>query len=127
MVEQLPLFPPKSYNKKLKERVLTNVLELVYTSNDLKHFAEDLGFEGDPIEWDLNRREVLQAELYAIYAHLYHISRDDLTYILNSFKVLKKKEKKRLGYFKTKKLILEAFDKFSKKIELFEIMEERKR
>ncbi|MHA1271490.1 MAG: hypothetical protein ACTSPY_16985 [Candidatus Helarchaeota archaeon] len=75
-------------------------------------FARDCGYEGKPFEWNLDRRAKLQAELDVIFAHLYKIKRDDLNYILSTFSKLKNKEMEEYKEFKTKRLILEAYDKF---------------
>ncbi len=118
-IEQVPIFPPNFYNENLLEEIKSRVIELVYTSYDLKDFAKDIGYEGKPFKWDMGRRAKLQSELDAIYAHLYNISREDLIYILETFPVLKKKELEKYNEYHTKLLILEAFDKFGKKKELF--------
>jgi hypothetical protein len=51
------------------------VLELTYTSCDLKPFAEDMGYCSNPFRWDENRRAQIRAELDAYYAHLYGLVR----------------------------------------------------
>ncbi len=120
LVEQLPIFPPAKYNKKLIKEIFSLCLKLIYTSNDLKNFSDDLEFDGKPFEWDLNTRAVIKAEIDAIYAHLYRINKEDMIYILNTFKVLKRKELKEYKEFKTERLIIEAYDKYAKQKELFE-------
>ena len=118
--EQLPVLPPKRFNKELLSLILSYVLELSYISNDLKKFAEDLGYNREPFEWEPESRASLQAELDAIFAHLYKLNKNDLNYILDTFNVLKRKEIEEFNEFKTKRLVLDAFDKFSKQKELFE-------
>ena len=70
------------------------------------------------------RRAVLQAELDAIFAHLYGLDTEDLRYILDhedvcgkgcineTFRVLKDNELRRYGEYRTKRLVLEAWNKF---------------
>ncbi|MBN1215716.1 MAG: hypothetical protein JXA99_09805 [Candidatus Lokiarchaeota archaeon] len=120
IMEQLPVFTNLKYSEKLKKIILSKVLELTYTSYDLEHFAKDLCYNKEPFEWNPQRRELIQAELDGIYAILYNIRRNDLIYILNTFDVLKKKEFDEFNEFRTKKLILQAYDKFSRQKELFE-------
>ncbi|KKN20351.1 hypothetical protein LCGC14_0936480, partial [marine sediment metagenome] len=120
IVEQLPVFPPTRYSIKLKEIVKNIVLKLVYNTNDLKFFAEDLGYNQDPVIWNPEEREILIADLEAIFAHLYKIEMKDLIFILETFLVLKRKELEKYNEFRTKKLVLKAYDKFSKQKELFE-------
>ena len=129
IVEQLPVIPPEDYTDENINYISTRVLELVYTAYDMKPFALDMGYKGDPFIWNPQRRAQLRAELDAYYAQLYGLGRDELRYILDptdiygedfpseTFRVLKNKEIKEYGEYRTQKLVLEAFDnlKFSKR------------
>ena len=123
IVKQLPVLPPEAYLEKpyfrssaYVELVAPRVLELTYTAHDLEGFARDLGYEGPPFRWDDHRRHLLQSELDAIYAHMYGLDRADLEWILDapppssSFPALKSKEINRYGEYRTKRLVLQAFD-----------------
>jgi len=78
-----------------------------------------------PFKWDEDRRAQIRAELDAYYALLYGLTRDELRYILDpkdvygpdfpgeTFRVLKEKEEKRFGEYRTRRLVLEAFDKLA--------------
>ena len=69
---------------------------------------------------------MLIAELDAYYAKLYGLSRDELRYILDpadimggdypseSFRVLKSKEIKEYGEYRTQRLVMEAWDKLER-------------
>jgi hypothetical protein len=106
------------------------VLELVYTAYDLKPFAEDMGYHGEPFPWDEARRALLRAELDAYYARLYGLTRDELRYILDpqdvygldfpgeTFRVLKDKEIRQYGEYRTRRLVLEAWDRLEASGEL---------
>lgn len=73
--------------------------------------------------WDEVRRAQLRAELDAYYARLYGLTRDELRYILDpkevygedfpgeTFRVLKEKEVKAFGEYRTRRLVLEAWDR----------------
>ena len=86
-------------------------------------FARELGCEGSPFPWNEERRALLRAELDAWYASAYGLSRDDLRYILDpadvmgpgypseTFRVLKNNEIKRYGEYRTRRLVLEAWDR----------------
>jgi len=111
LVEQFPVFPPEYYSKELLDLIVPKVLKLNYNSTDLQEFANDLGYYGTPFKWDLQKKAKKQAKLDAIYAHLYKIRREDLIYIIDSFKVLRSQEFSEYDEFKTKRLILEAYDK----------------
>ena len=120
IVEQLPVFPPKKYNERLENLIIPRVIELVYTSLDLEPFIKAIEYDSHPSNWNPKRRAQLKSEIDAIFAHLYNINRNDLCYILESFKVLKKKELLKYNEYRTKRLVLNAYEKFSKQKELFE-------
>ena len=63
-----------------------------------------------PDRRDTRDRAQLRAEIDAYAAHLYGLSRDDFAYILDTFPVLKKKEKKAFGEFMSKCKCLEEYD-----------------
>ena len=98
------------------------MLELTYTSHDLKPWAEDLGHHGPPFPYDPTRRAVLRAELDAWYARMYGLTRDELRYILDpadthgrdypteTFRGLKSNDIRAFGEYRTRRLVLEAWD-----------------
>jgi hypothetical protein len=75
--------------------------------------------------WGEVRRPQLRAELDAYYARLYGLTRDELRYTLRvdpkevhgedfpgeTFRVLKEKEIKQFGEYRTRRLVLEAWNK----------------
>lgn len=78
-----------------------------------------------PFRWDEERRALLRAELDAYYARLYGLTREELCYILDpqsvkgpsfpgeTFRVLKEKEIKAYGEYRTMRLVLEAWDRIA--------------
>jgi hypothetical protein len=122
VVRQLPVLPPESYTPQDIEFISSRVLELVYTAWDMQPFAQDMGYEGTPFMWNPERRAILRAELDAKYAKLYGLTRDELRYILDpsdvygaefpseTFRVLKGKEMKEYGEYRTQRLVLTAWD-----------------
>lgn len=72
-----------------------------------------------------NSRAPIRAELDAYYAWLYGPTRDELRYILDpkdiygpdfpgeTFRVLKEKQQKQFGEYRTRRLVLAAFDTLS--------------
>jgi hypothetical protein len=122
-LRQLPVIPPETYTPEDIKYISSRVLELVYTSYDLKPFAQDMGYEGEPFIWNETRRAVLRAKLDAYYAKLYGLTRDELRYILDpadvygedfpseTFRVLKNNEVKKYGEYRTQRLVLAAFDR----------------
>lgn len=73
-------------------------------------FALDLGDDGPPFVWDLQRRALLRAELDAAYFHLYGLERHEVDHVLDTFPIVKRKDEARFGEFRTKRLVLECFD-----------------
>ncbi len=122
IIKQLPIIPPESYTPQDIEFISSRVLELVYTAWDMQPFAQDMGYEGAPFVWNPERRAILRAELDAKYAKLYGLTRKELRYILDpsdvygaefpseTFRVLKSKELKEYGEYRTQRLVLAAWD-----------------
>jgi hypothetical protein len=211
-LQQLPILPPYAYTAEDLRFIVPRVLELVYTSWDIKPFADDFwrsatpelkeaifrqweenrqatgGNSFDlpewasaypeitpanpailqspsiiqhsshcpfpPFKWDEERRARLRAELDAYYARLYGLTRKQLRYILDpadltekeladildpweevddpleptgyeercrkstfpgeTFRVLKEKEIRQFGEYRTRRLILEAWEKLTR-------------
>jgi len=97
--------------------VRPRVLELAYTSHRLAPYAVDVlqgvpgqADPGPPFRWQPERREQLRAELDAAMLHLYGLSSSDAEHVLDSFFVLRKYEMRDSGEFRTKRLVLAAYD-----------------
>ncbi|RPA56332.1 restriction endonuclease [Gordonia oryzae] len=89
------------------------VLELSYTSWRLKPYAEVLGSDGPPFRWDPHRRGLLRADLDAGFLHIYGLDRVDAEHVLDSFNVVRKFEERDLGEYRTKRIVLEAYDRMA--------------
>jgi len=123
IVKQLPTIDPKFYTDSRPAFIVPRVLELTYTSHALAPFAHDLGYDAPPFVWDEDRRALLCADLDAFYARAYGLDRDELRYILDpadvkgpdypseTFRVLKEKEIRQYGEYRTRRLVLEAWDR----------------
>ena len=96
---------------------MSRVLELTFTANDLRGFAEDCGYLGEPFVWDDERRFHLRCELDAAYFHLYGIQRDDVDYIMETFPIVKRKDEQAHGEYRTKRAILEIYDEMREAID----------
>jgi len=122
--EQVALPPRERYSSSDLDFIQPRVLELVFTATDLAPFANDLGYKGKPFAWVPDRRAILRAELDAFYAKLYGLTRDELRYILDpsdvygadypsvTFPGLKRNEVRDFGEYRTRRLVLEAWDKY---------------
>lgn len=121
--KQLPVLPPEFYAEPRLSFVSPRVLELTFTSKSLSSFARDLGHDGPAASWESERRAHLRAELDAFYARAYGLTRNDLRYILDpadvkgagypseTFRVLKGKEIRQYGEYRTARLVLAAWDR----------------
>lgn len=122
-LKQFPILAPDFYGDAGLEFIVSRVLELTYTTDNLAPWAKDLGMEGSTFQWDPLRRAVLRAELDAWYARAYGLGRDELRYILEpsdvegpdypseTFRVLKNSEIRTFGEYRTRRLVLEAWDR----------------
>ncbi len=96
--------------------VTSRVVELVSTSHDMLAFARDCGHDGPPFRWDAARRAILRAELDAAFFHLYGLDRLDTEYVLGTFPVLRDKETREHGEYRTARLVLERYDALTEAI-----------
>lgn len=135
LTEPAPWLPSLSLADWLRPRIL----ELVYTAEDLRPFAVDLGYAGDPFGWNGERRAKIRAEIDAAFFHLYlpanadgswqraanetdaefgtlcnafATPREAVDYIMDSFPITKEKDIKTHGKYLTKELVLQNYDKF---------------
>jgi hypothetical protein len=132
VIEQLPILPASFYQPADVAYVASRVLELVYTADDMQPLADAIRASASPLaatvprtpnRWDEARRALLRAELDAWFARAYGLTRDELRYILDpadvcgpdfpgeTFRVLKEKETAKYGEYRTRRLVLEAWDR----------------
>jgi hypothetical protein len=122
VLNQLPVQAPGAYGENDVDFIAPRITELVCTAEDLLPFARDLGHNGSPYTWDDEHRARIRSELDAYFAHLYGLTRDELRYVLDpkdvfgeefpseTFRVLKEREEKECGEYRTRRLLLDAFD-----------------
>ncbi|MBQ2594245.1 MAG: hypothetical protein II567_13320, partial [Candidatus Riflebacteria bacterium] len=148
LIMQFPVLSPEMYKTSDLKYIIPRVLELTYTSNSMRPWAEDvynsapeevkaeilrfcnvtIGSDGlfKPFAFNPARRTELRAELDAYYAKLYGLTRDELRYILDpadvmgpdypseTFRVLKDSEITKYGTYRTRDLVLAAYDNLCK-------------
>lgn len=141
---QLPLFSPKIFVQDtpwhpqipLSDWLRPRILELTYTAEDMRPFAEDMGYDGEPFVWDEERRFHIRAELDAAFFHLYLPANPDGTWkkaeeteaeyqalcnafatprhavehIMETFPITKRNDEARHGIYRTKEAILQNYD-----------------
>lgn len=135
ILKQLPVILPSTYASITSDFVLLlNLcsLELYFTSWDLQSFALDCGYNGPPFMWDEARRFEIRCELDALYFHLYLGTQADwqtqgtsellsylptprhaVDYIMETFPIVKRKDEKEYGEYRTKLRILEIYDQMT--------------
>jgi len=112
IAQQLPVLPP-SGTEPHAAFIRLRVLELTYTAADMAAFAADLRDTGTPFLWNTERRQVIRAELDALFFHLYGMSREDADYILDAFPIVRRKDEAKYGAYRTKELILAEYDRMA--------------
>src|SRR6185369_915325 len=140
-LNQLPVVAPETFvelcpwtagGQSFRDWLLPRILELTYTSWDLEAFAKDCGWPGPPFRWDEDRRFLLRCELDAAFLHLYlgpetewreqpaamtqafSKPRDAVSYMLESFPIVKRKDEEKFnGDYRTKRVILEMYDEMA--------------
>ena len=138
IMKQQPTLTPDQIPSAMQWQIVKRVAELCYFNHDMDGWASELWEEmseeqrselpqlGAQQPWIYNpeRRAILQAELDAIFAHLYGLNTEDLRYILDpedvcgkgcineTFRVLKDNEIRQYGEYRTKRLVLDAWNGF---------------
>ncbi len=116
----------------LRTAILSRIIELSYTAWDMQPFALDCGYDGPPFIWDEERRFAIRCELDALYFHLYLGTLSDwqtqgtpellaylptprhaVDYIMETFPIVKRKDEKDYGTYRTKLRILEIYDQMT--------------
>jgi hypothetical protein len=128
ILKQLPMPTPETLEQthieaegkteSLREFLLTRGIELIWTSHSLDPLGEEISSTGGdgPFEWNEDRRSQLRAEVDAVVAKTYSISRDDFEYILDSFEILEELQQEEYGEYKRKNECLDAFDNLEVKL-----------
>lgn len=138
IMKQQPVLTSDQIPSATQWKIVKRVAELCYFNHDMDDWASELWEKmneeqraelpqlGAQQPWIYNpeRKAILQAELDAIFAHLYGLNTEDLRYILDpedvcgkgcineTFRVLKDNELRQYGEYRTKRLVLEAWNKF---------------
>ncbi len=111
ILEQLPVVAPDDYDRQFggttaRDLVRDHVLRLTYTAHDMKPFARDLGYDGEPFVWNEEERRHLRARLDALYFHLYGLSREDAGYVLDTFPIVRREDEVAFGSYRTRDMVL---------------------
>jgi len=140
---QLAVLPPAAYKNRFMtttycDFVSSRSLELIFTADDLALLARDCGYDDQPFRWDEARRFQIRAELDAAYLHAYlgpsdtwqptpaetrenlaslraHFPtpKDAAAHLLNSFPLVRVKDEKAHGHYRTRDTILALYEAFT--------------
>jgi hypothetical protein len=114
-------------NKEAKKYIIGRVIKLIGISGSM---ASVLSIDINP--WDVDERSIFRADLDALYARLYGLSRKELMFILDpesvmgenypsqTFPGLKNNEIREFGEYRTMHLVLEAWDRQERQPELWQ-------
>lgn len=137
IINQVSALPPSRFQDITSHvhPLVPKVLELLFTAWDLEPFARDCGYDGPPFIWDEERRFQIRAELDAAFFHLYlgtpeewsrtgspellesfPTPRHAVDYIMETFPIVKRKDEKAHGTYRTKLAILDIYDQMAEVI-----------
>lgn len=115
IIKQLPILHPQRFQDETgwgctyTEFIVPRVLELTYTSTDLRPLGEHVGHHAPPFSWDEDRRFEIKCEIDAALFHLYDVESDDVDYIMETFPIVKRADERSYGQYRTKRVILEIY------------------
>lgn len=121
ILDTLP-FPRPTLEEPWARKVCSLALRLTCTSPEMTGFWNAMAGTGlcatvaegtvpESALLDEDARASARAEIDAVIAHdVYGLSREELSDVLESFPVLKKRDEKAYGDYRTKRLILDAYD-----------------
>jgi hypothetical protein len=104
------------------EYIVQRVAELSCTSKSLSGWASDLEVDTHP-RLSSDRQATIRAEIDACCGRIFGLTRQDLDFVLDprsvmgadypseTFRVLKDKEVREFGEYRTRRLVLEAWDR----------------
>lgn len=108
VLENVPFLPDR--------HLLAKVSELSNTSHDLTMDRLAPGSAPAVFPWREARRQTIRNEIDASVFHLYGMSRDEVNYVMETFPIIKRKDEKEHGEYRTKRLILEIYDDMAEAI-----------
>jgi hypothetical protein len=116
--EQLPCVPRDAFstNPHLTfdyRWVVEQSVRLSATDEKLATWAAECGVDSAPFKWDPAERARIRTELDAAFFHLFAVDRDDVDYIMDTFNLIRDRDTANHGEFRTKRLVLEAYDQMA--------------
>ncbi|SDR05963.1 Eco57I restriction-modification methylase domain-containing protein [Natronobacterium texcoconense] len=123
VVKQLPMPTPEvlkkstikidGKSKSAYQLLVENVVPLIWTSHSLNAFGEEFDFSDSVYEWNEDERFENRATIEAIVAKIYGISKNEFSFIMEEFDILKEREINELGRYHSMEKALDKFDRMS--------------
>jgi hypothetical protein len=124
LAKQLAVLPPTAYPGDLPARIAIRVAALYGPSGEMEPFRREVVASlPTSVDEPAGDRQVIRAELDALFARAYGLNRQELRYVLDpkdlhgedypseTFRVLKDGEMRTFGEYRTQRLVLEAWDR----------------
>jgi hypothetical protein len=120
---QLPVLAEGQISRSQQEFLCERILRLNAFTPRMEYYWDLVSIIPPILTWNTEERDVMAAEVDAMYAYLYGLTRDELRYILDpadlmgpdypseTFRVLKTNEQRQFGEYRTQRLVLEAWDR----------------
>ncbi len=116
-LKQLPMPSPETFDRpcswggdSLRSWMNERVAALSCTSWAMGSMAKDLVGRKKVYAWDPGKRFLIRCEIDAAVFHLFGIARDDVAYIMDTFRAVRKHDEAAHGEYQTKRIILGIYD-----------------
>ncbi len=100
-----------SVDKHIKGYILTRLpVPEPDFNNYLYYWLSKKSLELNGLDIEDNASMIIRAQIDALCFHLFNIQREDIDYIMETFPIVKRKDKQQYSEYRTKRLILEIYD-----------------
>ena len=121
IIRQLPVLRPGIYARSCPWHpeltagswIAERVRRLSCTAIDMEPMLQEVDGLAEIEKWEPIERATMRSELDAAFFHLYGITREDVDYIMEAFPIVKRKDIKEHGEYRTKLRILEFYDEMA--------------
>jgi len=108
---------PWDIARTISDWLCTRVVLMSCTSWSMADMAEHLTGRRQVFRWDSEARFLVRCEIDAAMFHLYGIPREDVDYIMDTFRIVREHDEAENGEYRTKRIILNIYDAMQRSIE----------
>jgi hypothetical protein len=123
-VKQLPVLLPEAFEAacpwadgSVRDWIRARVVALSCSSWSMAPMAEELTGQRRVYPWEPEKRFLIRCEIDAAMFRLYGVPRDDLDYIMDTFRIVKEDDEAAKGEYRTKRIFLEIYDAMQEAID----------